>query len=418
MNNELLAMLEFLEQERDIDKDTMFQIVEEALTSAAQKELEGTVNEPTVTIDRKSGDVVTWALMDVVEEVGDRRTEIDVEDAQDIDAEIEIGDTIRTEFKTTKSMSRIAAQATKQAIMQKLRLLERERVQDDYEDQIGELLNGTVRYFERGEVIIDFGQAEGSLGNYDRISGEDYRNGDNITVLLKEININRSGPSLICSRSHVDLVRRLFEREVSEIEQGIVEIKGIAREAGYRTKIAVSSSEARVDPVGACVGMRGSRVKAIVRELNREKLDIIHWTSDTKDLIKEALKPAEVMEVELDYDEEKAIVTVSDDQYSLAVGRRGHNAKLARQLTGWNVVITRYEFKEEQTFEDRLEEVKAMFAKVEGVSEELADSLVSNGYLSLAGLGAAEASDLTSISEISAEEAEEILEIVRKKIFS
>ena len=418
MNNELLAMLEFLEQEREIDKDTMFQIVEEALTSAAQKELEGTVNEPTVTIDRKSGDVVTWALMDVVEEVGDRRTEIDLEDAQDLDAEIEIGDTIRTEFKTTKSLSRIAAQATKQAIMQKLRLLERERVQDDYEDQIGELLNGTVRYFERGEVIIDFGQAEGSLGNYDRISGEDYRNGDNITVLLKEININRSGPSLICSRSHVDLVRRLFEREVSEIEQGIVEIKGIAREPGYRTKIAVSSSEARVDPVGACVGMRGSRVKAIVRELNREKLDIIHWTSDTKDLIKEALKPAEVMEVELDYDEEKAIVTVSDDQYSLAVGRRGHNAKLARQLTGWNVVITRYEFKEEQTFEDRLDEVKSMFSKVEGVSEELADSLVSNGYLSLAGLGAAEASDLTSISEISAEEAEEILEIVRKKIFS
>ena len=418
MNNELLAMLEFLEQERDIDKDTMFQIVEEALTTAAQKELEGTVNEPTVTIDRKSGDVVTWAQMEVVEEVGDRRTEISLEEAQEYDDEIEIGDSVRTEFKTTKSMSRIAAQATKQAIMQKLRLLERERVQDDYADQVGELLNGTVRYFERGEVIIDFGQAEGSLGNYDRISGEDYRNGDNITVLLKEININRSGPSLICSRSHVDLVRRLFEREVSEIEQGIVEIKAIAREAGYRTKIAVSSSEARVDPVGACVGMRGSRVKAIVRELNREKLDIIHWTADTKELIKEALKPAEVMEVELDYDEEKAVVTVSDDQYSLAVGRRGHNAKLARQLTGWNVEITRYEFQEEQTFEDRLEEVKAMFAKVDGISDELAASLVDNGYLSLAGLGAAEASDLTSISDLSAEEAESILEVVRQKIFS
>ena len=418
MNNELLAMLEFLEQERDIDKDTMFQIVEEALTTAAQKELEGTVNEPTVTIDRKSGDVVTWAQMEVVEEVGDRRTEISLEEAQEYDDEIEIGDSVRTEFKTTKSMSRIAAQATKQAIMQKLRLLERERVQDDYADQVGELLNGTVRYFERGEVIIDFGQAEGSLGNYDRISGEDYRNGDNITVLLKEININRSGPSLICSRSHVDLVRRLFEREVSEIEQGIVEIKAIAREAGYRTKIAVSSSEARVDPVGACVGMRGSRVKAIVRELNREKLDIIHWTADTKELIKEALKPAEVMEVELDYDEEKAVVTASDDQYSLAVGRRGHNAKLARQLTGWNVEITRYEFQEEQTFEDRLEEVKAMFAKVDGISDELAASLVDNGYLSLAGLGAAEASDLTSISDLSAEEAESILEVVRQKIFS
>jgi len=418
MNNELLAMLEYLEQERDIDKETMFLIVEEALTCAAVKELGDTVNEPTVTIDRKSGDVITWALFEVVEEVGDRRTEMALEDAEEYDDEVEVGDSVRAEYKTTKSMSRIAAQATKQAIMQKLRQLERERVQDDFQDQVGELLNGTVRYFEKGDVIVDFGQAEGSLSNQDRISGEDYRNGDNITVLLKEININRAGPSLICSRTHTDLVRRLFEREVSEIDQGIVEIKAIAREAGYRTKIAVSSSEARVDPVGACVGMRGSRVKAIVRELNREKLDIIHWTADVKELITEALKPAEIMEVELDYTEQKAIVTVSDDQYSLAVGRRGHNAKLARQLTGWNIEITRYKFQEEQTFEQRLEEVKAMFSKIPGISDELASKLIDNGYLSLAGLGAAEVTDLTSISEVSDEEADEILEFVRKKIFS
>ena len=418
MNSELLAMLEYLEQERDIDRETMFKIVEEALTAAAVKELEGTVNEPTVSIDRKNGDVITWALFEIVEEVGDRRTEISLEDAHEYDEELEIGDEVRAEYKTSKSMSRIAAQTTKQAIMQKLRLLERERVQDDFQDQVGELLNGIVRYFERGEVIIDFGQAEGSLGNSDRISGEDYRNGDNITVLLKEININRSGPSLICSRTHVDLVRRLFEREVSEIDQGIVEIKAIAREAGYRTKIAVSSSEARIDPVGACVGMRGSRVKAIVRELNREKLDIIHWTSDVKELITEALKPAEIMKVELDYEEEKAVVVVSDDQYSLAVGRRGHNARLARQLTGWNIEITRFKFEEEQTFEQRLEEVKAMFTKVPGINEEFANSLIDNGYLSFAGLGAAEANDLTSISDISTEEAEEILDYVRKKIFS
>lgn len=418
MNSELLAMLDFLEQERDIEKATLFSLVEEALTLSAQKELGETVNNPKVIINRVNGDIVTWADFEVVEEIGDRRVEIDVDGATGFKLDAAIGDIVCCEYQTTKSLTRVAAQSTKQAITQKLRQLEKERVQDDYEDSIGELLNGTVRYFERGDVIIDLGPAEGSLSQQDRISAEDYHNGDHITVLLKDINVKRSGPSLICSRTHPDLVKKLFEREVTEIAEGIVEIKAIAREAGYRTKIAVSSSEDRIDPVGACVGLRGARVKAIVRELNREKLDIVHWTTDAKQLITEALKPAEVIKVDLDLDAQSAKVSVSDDQYSLAVGKRGHNAKLARQLTGWNIDITRLKVEEEQTFEQRLEEVKAMFTKIPGITDEIATDLVSNGYLSLDGIGASDPSDLANISGITDDMATEILQYVKEKLIS
>ncbi|MCM8533927.1 MAG: transcription termination factor NusA [Lentisphaeraceae bacterium] len=416
MNSELLAMLDYLEQEREIDKETLFDLVEEALTSAAVKELGETLVNPKVTINRSNGDVTTWADFEVVEEIGDRRTEVDLERGKEYDLDASIGDFVCCKYETSKNLTRIAAQSTKQAIMQKLRQLEKERVNEEYTDHVGELLNGTVRYFERGDVVIDFGTAEGALSQQDRIPSEDYHNGDHITVLLREVNVKRSGPSLVCSRTHADLVRKLFEREVTEIADGIVEIKAIAREAGYRTKIAVSSSEDRIDPVGACVGLRGARVKAIVRELNREKLDIVHWTAEPKQLITEALKPAEVMKVDLDYEAKSAKVTVSDEQYSLAVGKRGHNAKLARNLTGWNVDITRFQFEEEQTFEQRLEEVKSMFMKIPGISEEVASKLISNGYLSLDGIGAAEVNDLCNIDGVDEEQAQIIVDYVKEKL--
>ena len=415
MNSELLAMLDFLEQEREIDKTTLFTLVEEALTFSAEKELGETVNEPRVVINRQNGDIVTWADFEVVKDVGDRRTEVSLADAKQYKKDAKIGDIVTCEYETTKSLTRIAAQATKQAIMQKLRMLEKERVQEEYAESVGELLAGTVRYFEKGDVVIDLGTAEGALSQQDRIPSEDYHNGDHITVILRDVNVKRSGPSLICSRTHPDLVRKLFEREVTEIAEGVVEIKAIAREAGYRTKIAVSSSEDRIDPVGACVGLRGARVKAIVRELNREKLDIVHWTTDAKQLITEALKPAEVIKVELDYDEHTAKVTVSDEQYSLAVGKRGHNAKLARQLTGWEIDISRFQYEEEKSFESRLEEVKAMFQKIDGVSEEIAQNMVNNGYLSLDGIAASEVPDIINIDGIDEELAEVILKYAREK---
>jgi transcription termination/antitermination protein NusA len=416
MNNELLAMLDYLEQEREIDKEILFDLVEEALTSAAVKELGETLVNPKVTINRVNGDVITWADFEVVEEVGDRRTEVDIEGAKEFDLDAAIGDSISCQYTTSKTLTRVAAQSTKQAIMQKLRQLEKERVNEEYVDQVGELLSGTVRYFERGDVVLDFGTAEGALSSSDRIPSEDYHNGDHLTVLLKEVNVKRSGASLVCSRTHADLVRKLFEREVTEIAEGIVEIKAIAREAGYRTKIAVVSNEGRIDPVGACVGLRGARVKAIVRELNREKLDIVHWTPEVKQLITEALKPAEVMKVDLDHETTIAKVTVSDEQYSLAIGKRGHNAKLARQLTGWSIDITRYKFEEEQTFEQRLDEVKAMFMKIPGVTEETAGNLVSNGYLSLDGISATEVKDLSNIEGVDEDLAQVILDYVKEKL--
>jgi len=416
MNSELLAMLDYLEQERDIDKESLFKVVEEALTSAAKKELGETVIEPTVTIDRKNGELTTWAEFTVVEEVGDRRTEISLEDAHEYDEELEIGDTVNAPYQSTKTLTRIAAQSTKQAIMQRLRTFEKERVQDEYAEYIGELMSGVVRYFEKGEVVIDFGTAEGALRSGDRIPSEDYHNGDHITVLLKEVDVKRAGPSLICSRTHADLVRKLFEREVTEIAEELVEIKAIAREPGYRTKIAVHSDEPRIDPVGACVGLRGARVKAIVRELNREKLDIVHWTTDAKQLVTESLKPAEIVSVDLDYDSKKAKVSVGDEQYSLAIGKRGHNAKLARQLSGWDIEISRYVPEKELTFEERLEEVKGMFTKIPGVDSDVADRLVSNGYLSLDGIGAADPRDLMNIASIDEDTAQSILDYVKEKL--
>jgi N utilization substance protein A len=418
MNSELLAMLDFLEQEREIDKETLFELVEEALSLSAEKELGSVVTNPSVTINRTNGIIITWADFEVVEEVGDRRLEVTLETAQEFNKDAKLGDTVRCEYETSKSLTRIAAQATKQAIMQRLRLLEKERVSEEFADSIGELLNGTVRYFEKGDVVIDLGTAEGSLSQQDRIPSEDYHNGDHITVLLKEVNVKRSGPSLICSRTSPDLVKKLFEREVTEIADGVVEIRGIAREPGYRTKIAVSSNDDRVDPVGACVGLRGARVKAIVRELNREKLDIVHWTTDAKQLVLEALKPAEVIKVELDHDSHKAKVSVSDEQYSLALGKRGHNAKLARLLTGWNIEILRHRFEEEKTFENRLEEVKSMFQKIPGVTAEVAQNLVNNGYLSLDGISVSEVTDFINIDGVDEDLATKIIEYAKEKTLS
>lgn len=414
MNSDLLAMLEFLESEKEIEREELFRIVEEALSISAKKE-NPDYFEPRVTIDRKTGEMTTWATFVVVEEeIGNRRTEVTLEMAQERypDEEIEVEDEIQWDFQTTKSLSRIAAQTTKQAIIQRLRQIEKERVVEEFSDLEGELVSGTVRHFEKGEVIVDFGRAEGAIGHKDRVPTEDYNNGDHITLLLKEINVKRSGPSLILSRSHVDFVKKLFEREVAEIAEGIVEIKGIAREAGYRTKIAVYAEDEKIDPVGACVGMRGSRVRNIVSELNREKVDIIVWQEDIEDLVRECFKPAEILDMDVDYDTQQIKIKANEADYSQIIGKKGQNIRLTNRLTGWNIEVTKDVVEEENTFLSKITAAKSSLTSLPHVDDIVVEDLMANGYLSIDGISEADPADLATVPGLNAEKVAEIFEYI------
>ena len=272
MNNELLAVLEYLENERGIDREKLVSLVEESLVASARKSI-GPANELQVTIDPKTGDIKAWAKLEVVETVNHPDAEISVEKARVKYPDVELGEKVDWEV-TPENFGRIAAQAAKQAMLSRLRKAEKAQIAEEFSDQVGQLLSGVVTRVENRDVYIDFRRAEGVIYSQDTIPGEEYRAGDHVTVILKEVDEKSSGPGLIVSRADAELVRRLFEREVTEISEGLVKIHAVAREAGYRSKIAVSSEDPQVDPVGACVGLRGNRVKTVVRELGGEKVDI------------------------------------------------------------------------------------------------------------------------------------------------
>jgi len=408
MSNDLIAMLEYLEMERDIDRETLFELVEDSLAKAARKEL-GPYEGLEVQINRRNGQITTTAEFTVVKKVEDKFTQMTVDKVSSKFPKAKVDDVIQWELSSRKGFTRIAAQSTKQAILHRLRQVEKERVVEEFSNRLGELMMGVVRQFEKGDLIVDFGRAEGSMGPGDRVPTEDYQTGDHITVVLTGINTTHPGPSLIVSRTSTNLVKKLFEREVSEIAENIVEIKAIAREPGYRTKIAVHSSEERVDPVGACVGMRGARVKAIVRELNREKIDIVRWHEDIKQFITEALKPAEFVKLEINQDRKSVSIITTEDQYSLAIGKRGQNARLTSKLTGWKVDVLKQKERDAISFEEKINKVKQIFLSIPDVSEEVAQALVLNGYNSVDGLLEADAKDLAEIDCLDLAAAEQIL---------
>lgn len=414
MNNELIAVLDYLENERGIDRDTLLTLVEESLVAAARKAI-GPANELDVTIDRETCDISAWARLEVVEDVDDPESQISIAEAQTRHPDAKLGDMVDWEV-TPENFGRIAAQATKQAILYRLRRAEKDRIAEDFQDTIGQLVNGLVSRVERGEVFVDFRRAEGVMRYNDRIPGEDYRPGDHITALLAEVNADRPGPSLIVSRAHPDFVRRLFEREVTEINEGMVEIKAVAREAGYRTKIAVHTDEPRVDPVGACVGLRGNRVKTVVRELAGEKVDIIRWDADIRTYVANALQPAKLSDVSPDEETHTIAVTVPEDQLSLAIGKKGQNARLAAKLTGWKIDINKQQRPEEIAFEDKIHRATENLARIPGIGADTAHLLVSNGFLTLEGVLAAEPEDLTTIDGIDMVRAREILDAARENM--
>ena len=412
MNEEFIAVLEYWEKEKGISKDTLIKAVEESLVAAAKKAI-GPARDLRCTIDPKNGDIKAWASLIVSENVISSHDQINVKDAKIINRDAQIGDDIEVEV-TPQNFGRIAAQYAKQSLLMHVRKAEKALIYDEFKDRTGDIVSGVVRRFERSDVVIDLGRYEALLPNRERVPTEEYQPGERIRCYVKAVENTNYGPEIILSRAAPAFVEKLFSLEVSEISNGTIEIKSIAREPGFRTKLAVYSTDLKVDPVGACVGLRGQRVKNIVRELNNEKMDIIKWDSHIQTYLTNALAPAQLDSFEID-DENRAVkILVQEDQLSLTIGKRGQNARLASRLTGWQVNI---EAKQSaaQSVEDKIAEAAQAFAAVPGISPELATTLVEAGFHALEDLTQVEAEDLVDIDGIG-EQAASIIDAVTQEL--
>lgn len=391
MSNEILSVLEYMEKEKGIEREDMISAIANAIKSAAQKGVNAG-QELRVEINPKTGALQAWSQLCVVDSVGDPKTEIHIEKARQLAPNVQLDDFIEKEVDPAY-LGRIAAQTARQTIMQRLRQFEKERIYDDYKDQVGDIVTGVVRRRERGDLIIDLGKAEAILPPKQRVPGEDYAPGERIRCLLLEIQPSNRGPELILSRAAVSFVRRLFELEVTEIADGTVNIEAISREPGYRTKIAVNSKDPKVDPVGACVGARGARVKSIVRELGGEKIDIIRYFEDPVAMLEEAIKPAFPRNIRIDEMGRRMYFEVIEDDLSIAIGRRGQNARLTSKLLGWKLDISKVE-SAPVGFDEKVLAAIAGWEGVEGVSAEDAQRLVDMGIVSPEAFVGVEAQDL------------------------
>ena len=409
MNAEILAGLEFYEREKGISRDVLVAAVQEALLSAAKKAV-GPARELRVVTDPKTGDIKAFAKLIVSEKVISKHDQISVFDARRIKSDAQVGDEIEKEVTPT-GFGRVASQFAKQALMQKIRQAEKSLIFAEFKDRVGDIISGTVRRFERSDVIMDLGKYEALLPNRERVPTEEYQVGERIRCYVKAVEEGSHGPEIILSRADPRFIIKLFQLEVSEISDGTIEIKGIAREPGFRTKMAVYSRDPKVDPVGACVGMRGQRVKNIVRELNNEKVDVIPWSADVKTFVTKALEPAQLKTITLDEVRKRVKILVSEDQLSLAIGKRGQNARLTARLTGWEVDIDA-EHIVTKGIDEKIADAVAALATIPGVTREQADALVHNGVTRLEDLLSAEVSDISDIEQIG-ESAAAILEAAR-----
>ncbi|MGZ4962903.1 MAG: transcription termination factor NusA [Limisphaerales bacterium] len=409
MNADFLAVLEFWEREKGISRETLVKAVEEALVSAAKKAV-GAARDLRVVIDTKSGDIKAFAKLMVSEKVVSKHDHITVFDARRIKPDAKLGDEIEVEV-TPAGFGRIASQYAKQALMQQIRRAEKQLILTEFEGRIGDIISGTVRRFERSDVTIDLGKYEALLPNRERVPTEEYQIGERIRCLVKAVETGPHGPEIILSRADPQFVIKLFQLEVSEINDGTIEVKGIAREPGFRTKLAVYTRDPKVDPVGACVGLRGQRVKNIVRELNNEKVDIIKWDANPKTYIANALSPAQLKGFEVDEARKRVKISVAEDQLSLAIGKRGQNARLTSKLTGWQIDIEP-EAVVHVGFEEQVAHAVEALASVPGITREAADVLVHHGLATLDDLANAEVGDLEQIEQIK-DQAGTILEAAK-----
>lgn len=410
MSSEILSVLEYMEKEKGISREDMISAIINAIKGAAAKGANAG-QELKIEINPRNGALEAWVMQQVVDSVSDPRNEIHIEKAHLYDKEARVGDVIAKPIDPAY-LGRIAAQTARQTIMQRLRQFEKERIYDDFKDQVGDIVTGTVRRRERGDLVIDLGKAEAILPPRERVPGEDYGPGERIRCLLLEIEHTSRGPDLILSRAHANFVRRLFELEVAEISDGTVVIESMAREPGYRTKIAVSSNDSRVDPVGACVGARGARVKSIVRELGGEKIDITKYFEDPLQMLEEAVKPAIPRNVRIDEAQRRISFQVSEDDLSVAIGRRGQNARLTSRLIGWKLDISKEEHLE-IGFEDHVQAAIEGWHGVTGITNEQAQRLVDMGIVSPEAFEGVEADDLQD-GGFEPDEAAQIVQRVRE----
>ena len=402
MNNDFLSVLEYWEREKGISRDVLVSAVHEALLSAAKKAV-GAARELRVDIDQKSGDIRAFARLVVSDKVVSKHDQISVFDARRIKADAQVGEEVEVEV-TPAGFGRIASQYAKQALMQQIRKAEKALIFTEFKDRVGDIISGTVRRFERSDVLVDLGKYEALLPNKERVPTEEYQVGERIRCYVKAVEQGPHGPDIILSRSDPRFVLKLFQLEVSEINDGTIEIKGVAREPGFRTKMAVWTRDEKVDPVGACVGLRGQRVKNIVRELNNEKVDIIKWSPNVREFITNALAPAKLKTFEIDETRRRVRIVTSEDQLSLAIGKRGQNARLTSKLTGWQVDIEG-EVVATKGFDEKVAEAVEMLAAIPGILREQADALVHAGLTRLEDLLQAEISDLSDIPQINGQAA-------------
>ena len=402
MNSELIAALDYFEREKGIKREILIEAVSNALLQASKKAV-GPARDLRIDINPKSGEIRALASLLAVEKIQDKHGEILLANARKIKPEAQVGDAVEVEV-TPRDFGRISAQTAKQAMLQRIRSAEKEMMYDEFKDRAGEIVSGTVRRFERSDVIVDLGKFDAIMPSKERVVTEDYNVGDRLRAYVMAVENGVRGPEIILSRSHPNFVRRLFEMEVSEINDRTVEIRGLAREAGYRTKIAVFSANEKVDPVGACVGMRGSRVKNIVRELNNEKVDIIRWSAEPRDFILKALEPARVKSLTLDAAKKTAIVRVDEDQLSLAIGKRGQNARLTAKLTGWEINIEKDE-SAAIVMENKVTQAAGVLAANLAIDLPTAQALVKNGLLNVESVLEVEPQDLADILSIDLEQA-------------
>ncbi len=402
---ELLQIAEAVAREKSIDRRIVLGAMEDAIAKAARSRY-GSETEVRAEIDPKSGELHLSRHMLVVETVENSATQISLEDARRRHPAAQIGDTIADPLPPLE-YGRIAAQSAKQVIVQKVREAERDRQYDEYKDRIGDIVNGIVKRVEYGNVVVDLGRGEAIVRRDEMLPREVFRNGDRIRAYIYDVRREQRGPQIFLSRTHPQFMSKLFAQEVPEIYDGIVEVKAVARDPGSRAKIAVVSRDSSVDPVGACVGMRGSRVQAVVNELQGEKIDIIPWSQDIATFVVNALAPAEVAKVVLDEERERIEVVVPDQQLSLAIGRRGQNVRLASQLTGWDIdILTEQEESERRQAE--FENRTRMFIDTLNVDEVIGQLLASEGFNSVEELAMVDAKEIAGIEGFDEDTANEL----------
>jgi N utilization substance protein A len=404
MLSDLKRIIDQISRDRGFDKTLLIEAIEEAVQSAARKKF-GSRRDMEVRYNEEFGEVEVFQFRIVVEEAEDEQTEISFDEARKLDPEVQVGDELGEKMQDISDLGRIAAQSAKQVIIHRMKDAEREVIYDMFKDRIGEVVSGIVQRFERGNMVVNLGRTDAILPKDQQIPKRSFKQGDRIRAYLKEVRQTSRDSQLILSRTCDEFLGKLFEMEVPEMAEGIVRVMGVSREPGFRAKIAVSSSEGDVDPVGACVGMKGSRVQNVVQELQGERIDIVTWSPDPAKYVYNALAPAHVSMVMADEDANSLLVVVPNDQLSLAIGRQGQNVRLASKLIGWRIDV-----KSEQRYNNLSNKGYQSLLKLQGVDESLADQLLGKNIFSTAVLAEKSVDDLIVIRSIDEEFAKRLIE--------